>query len=283
MIDEEAVMRLGRQLERFQKGGPGSPENNSPLHQLFAICENEPETRAVLRKHGANRQTLKRAYRTLRLNGGGQIVKGHYVACSSLALPGLLDHFLSSQDRPPVEVVLELIGRIEKREFGETPGRQADSEGPPRPSAHGPESVEGLTAGLAELALNLSGKRFGELVLYHYRKQTLAETVAATQGTIELLPLAARDAVEGWIDYIGAMATVERFWQDDAGDALLEITGHAVPMLSDLDVASTDDNLFNLFQIIVLSMAYTAHTNREWRMFIQKAIGHGLLRRTLNF
>ena len=139
MVDKEVIQKLGHALADHSGLTDvildGRDHRESPLHQLFALCEHDPECNAVLRKYGANRRMLERAYRTLSLNGAGQWIGNHYVACSVLAYPALLDHFLANRDRPPIEVITELIAKISSGEV--------DQPTPQQPATRFSDSVHG--------------------------------------------------------------------------------------------------------------------------------------------
>ena len=130
---------------------------------------------------------------------------------------------------------------------------------------------------------DLSGISFGELVLSHYRGKSILETLDALLGTTARLPEAARGDVEAWIDQVNPRGIRESFWQTDAAKVLEQLSTPARQRLVAQRIDPTPDDLFNMFEIIVLSFAYTAHRHKESRMFIQKAIGQGFLRRLLDF
>ena len=134
---------------------------------------------------------------------------------------------------------------------------------------------------LKELQDQFRGRKFGELVLHHYRKTDFQTIVVSLQGTIEKLPKEAQRITESWFDEIGSQGTDERFWQRDCGDALITITNAARRKLQAEGIKSSDDDLFNMFQIIVLNFVYGAYQYPESRFFIQKAIGIDCLRRAM--
>ena len=73
------------------------------------------------------------------------------------------------------------------------------------------------------LAQQFAGRKFGELVLEHHKKNDFPKIVAALQGTIEELPQNARPSVESWIDEIAPYGKDPSFWQRDCGEVFLEI------------------------------------------------------------
>jgi hypothetical protein len=141
-----------------------------------------------------------------------------------------------------------------------------------RPSENWPVST-------AELAQGFRGRRFGELVLYHVKRESLSQIVAALMHTISLLPQQLQRVSEEWIDTNNHLGLNEQFWQSDCGEVCLSILERAKQHSSRNGVQADNDTLLNLFQIVVLSFAYTAHREPSSKAFIQKAIGIGFLRR----
>lgn len=135
----------------------------------------------------------------------------------------------------------------------------------------------------SSLIQQMSGRRFGELVLYHVKRQSLPTTINAIQGLSSELPAAAKPLVERWIDHINPRALSESFWQQDCGDAYQSISKEAEVFLNQVGVEPSHDDLFNMFQIIVSSFAYTCHVEPGSKAFIQKALGMGKFRRLVSF
>lgn len=129
------------------------------------------------------------------------------------------------------------------------------------------------------LSQQFTGRKFGELVLNHFKKQDFQTIVAALQGTIEELPQSARPSVESWIDEIAPFGAEASFWQKDCGEVFLEICDRARQKLDSHAVRAIDDQLLSMFNIIVLNFAYGAHKHPGTKAFIQQSIGIGFLRR----
>lgn len=71
---------------------------------------------------------------------------------------------------------------------------------------------------------------------------------------------------------MGVGSQSKEFWTQDCGAALSRITSKADTKLRAAGVIPTSDDLFNMFQIIVLSLAYSAHKSANSKAFIQKAL-----------
>ncbi|MBF0229501.1 MAG: hypothetical protein HQK63_07915 [Desulfamplus sp.] len=132
---------------------------------------------------------------------------------------------------------------------------------------------------LTSFSQQLAGRKFGELVMHHYKKQDYQTILLALEGTIQELPENARPCVESWIDEIVLYGKNPNFWQRDCGEVFTEICDLARRKLANYMVTATEDHLFSMFQIIVISFAYGAHKHPQSKAFIQQSIGVGFLRR----
>jgi hypothetical protein len=129
------------------------------------------------------------------------------------------------------------------------------------------------------LAVQLGGKKFGQLVLKQYSEMKLGTLIAAMRGTIENLPQRAQAYVPQWIDDASQEGIYAAFWAQDCGEALTRLSSRSKATLLNLGVDANDEDLFNMFQIIVLNSAYAAHKHPQSKAFIQKSIGIGFIRR----
>ncbi len=130
-----------------------------------------------------------------------------------------------------------------------------------------------------QLAKQFKGRKFGELVLHHIDKQPFEQIVAAIQGTMEGLPAQVRSKIEELIDSANPLALKKEFWSDDCGKILRFITSMIEKELEEKGVKLTEENAFDVFNIIVLSYAYSAHKDPRMKQFIKGSIGKGLFGR----
>ncbi|WP_165797295.1 hypothetical protein [Solimonas fluminis] len=121
---------------------------------------------------------------------------------------------------------------------------------------------------LTELRNQFSGKRFCELIQHHLARQNQRERVAGLQGTIAILPEAVRGLSEGFIDRWNGRVYNQDFWQQDTADVFDEIIADARRLLGPLGFATDDEAAFNLFNIVVLNYAYSAHDQPKMREFM---------------
>ena len=136
-----------------------------------------------------------------------------------------------------------------------------------------------MNVDLVALAHQFSGRKFGELVLYHCKQNNLSRTIAAMQGTIAELPPATRPCVEGWIDEMNPSALNADFWRMDCRDVFLDTCVRARQELRGFIREPTDDDVFTMFQIVLLNFAYAAHRDAKSKAFIQKSVGVGFFGR----
>jgi hypothetical protein len=123
-------------------------------------------------------------------------------------------------------------------------------------------------ANLAELRSQFAGTRFAELVHQHVRRQSQRERIQGIQGTVALLPAPARPLAEGFIDVWNARAYDPEFWQRDSASVFDEIIAEARNLLRPLGRAGDDEAVFNLFNVVVLSYAYSAYDQPKMRKFM---------------
>lgn len=121
---------------------------------------------------------------------------------------------------------------------------------------------------LAELRTQYSGSRFCQLVQHHVRRQSQGQRMQGIQGTVAMLPEAARSLAEGFIDRWNARVYDPHFWQRDTASVFDEIIDDARSVLRSLGLANDDEAAFNLFNIVVLSYAYSADDQPKMREFM---------------
>jgi len=121
---------------------------------------------------------------------------------------------------------------------------------------------------MAELRAQFAGSCFCELVQHHLRRQSQDQRMQGIRGTTEMLPEEARAFVEGFIDRWNIHAYDQGFWQRDTASVFDEIIGDARSVLSPLGVSADDEAAFNMFNIVVLSYAYSAYDQPKMREFM---------------
>ena len=69
-------------------------EQQKALDELFAIVENDPALRTIMKRHNVARSELDDLFFKLKAAGAGQWTRGHYVATSVFAFGPTLDYLL---------------------------------------------------------------------------------------------------------------------------------------------------------------------------------------------
>jgi hypothetical protein len=124
-----------------------------------------------------------------------------------------------------------------------------------------------------ELAQQYRGRLFGEVILHHVERQSLQQVTEELFRTIEFLPNGLRRARQNWIDLNNSYALRKEFWKSDCGDVLLSIVGRAKAFSASHGINADNDTLLNLFEIVVLAFAFTAHGDKRAKEFIQRSVG----------
>jgi hypothetical protein len=83
-----------------------------------------------------------------------------------------------------------------------------------------------------------------------------------------MLPEQARGLVKGFIDRWNLRAYDQTFWDADTASVFDETTKDAMVVLSGIGVQADDEILFNMFNIIVMSYAYSAYNQPKMRKFM---------------
>ena len=121
---------------------------------------------------------------------------------------------------------------------------------------------------LEEARQGFHGKAFCTLVKHHLDRQKQDTRIRGIQGTIEMLPEDARPLTVPFTDHWNARAYEKDFWQMDTATVFDEIIDDAKSVLSESGIQFDDETLFNMFNIIVLNYAYSAHNQPKMKEFI---------------
>jgi hypothetical protein len=120
----------------------------------------------------------------------------------------------------------------------------------------------------SELRAGFAGRPFYELIHHHLNRQSQDQRIQGINGTIAMLPEQARGLVEGFIDRWNLRAYDQDFWKMDAALVFDEITEDSRNAFSELGIDTDDEMLVNIFNIIVLSYAYSAYDQPKMREFM---------------
>jgi hypothetical protein len=121
---------------------------------------------------------------------------------------------------------------------------------------------------LSELRAGFEGRPFCQLIDHHLNRQSQDQRIQGINGTVAMLPEQARELVEGFIDRWNVRAYNQALWQMDTASVFDEITEDAKAVLSEKGLQTDDETLFNMFNIIILSYAYSAYDQPKLREFM---------------
>jgi hypothetical protein len=128
---------------------------------------------------------------------------------------------------------------------------------------------------LSSLKEQYKDRKYGELIMHLYKKQDLETTLSALMGTVEELPPNSQGLfkVQAWIDQFTVYGVEAEFWQRGCGEVFSEICSEARLKLSNQNSTVTDEDVFNMFQIINLTFVYAVHKDSELKALIRKSTG----------
>lgn len=121
----------------------------------------------------------------------------------------------------------------------------------------------------AAFRAGVKGRYLGELIFHHLRKQNFAQIARGLNGTIAMLPPIFQPRVESFIDRINSYVYDDKLWGMDCSDAFTFLSDLAKIHLANTGQALSDEDCFNMFQIAVLTYAYSAHGQPNMRRFIK--------------
>ena len=124
------------------------------------------------------------------------------------------------------------------------------------------------TINLSDLREGVEGRPFCQLIEHHLNSQSQDQRIQGINGTIAMLPQEAKGLIEGFIDRWNLRGYDQAFWQMDTASVFDEITEDAKTVLSEKGLYTDDEMLFNMFNIIVLSYAYSAYDQPKMREFM---------------
>lgn len=120
---------------------------------------------------------------------------------------------------------------------------------------------------LTEFRDGVRGRTYRQLVEHHLKNQVGDERMKAILGTVELLPKPVRPPAEELIDRWNARAYNADFWSRDCADVFDEIAADAEALFESNGLEADDEDVFNVFQVVTMSFAYSAEKEPRFREF----------------
>lgn len=119
-----------------------------------------------------------------------------------------------------------------------------------------------------EIRQGFQGKPFCKLVKHHLDSLKQDTRILGIKGTFEMLPEEAKPLVEPFIDRWNIKAYEKDFWQMDTATVFDGIIDDSKSVFSEYGIQFDDETLFNMFNIIVLSYAYSAYDQPKMKKFM---------------
>jgi len=120
---------------------------------------------------------------------------------------------------------------------------------------------------LDDLRGTFAGTRYRDLVQYHIGHQTLADMERCIAGAMEKLPEPVRSGLEAAVDEWNEAARDEAFWGTDTTEVFDRMLETARGLFLRHDAPAGQEDLFNVFQVFVLTHAVAATGDRHLRRF----------------
>jgi len=131
---------------------------------------------------------------------------------------------------------------------------------------------------LIDFLKGIKAKPYKNLIEYHIRRHDTSALLQGCVATISLLPIEYQASMEDFIDHMNVYSSNKAFWNYSCYDVfnIIVLDAYSYYRIGKKSVYSLDDDipqedhefLFNLFQTITLSFAYSASLNTEFRKFI---------------
>ena len=120
---------------------------------------------------------------------------------------------------------------------------------------------------LAQLRQGFVGTKYCKLIQHHIRRQSLRDLEKGVAGTLQLLPKSVLPGMEIAIDEWNETARYEGFWETDTAEVFDLMLETARRLFLVHNASATNEDLFNVFQVFVLTHAISASESRDIRKF----------------
>jgi hypothetical protein len=135
------------------------------------------------------------------------------------------------------------------------------------------EFLKSKNTSLEQLEKQYKGRQFGELVLHHVKTQTpkqIDDAIIGLRGKI--YPALAITTDKFLETVVFGFSTTKKLWKHDCGETLKIYTTATKAEAEKYKIKVTDDYAFDVFNLIVLSLAQRAINEPEFKSFIKKSI-----------
>jgi hypothetical protein len=133
--------------------------------------------------------------------------------------------------------------------------------------------LESKNTTLEQLKQQYKGRQFGELVLHHIKTQTPEQIEDAITGLRSKVYPALAITTDKFLETIVyRFAITKKFWKHDCGETLKIYTTATKVEAEKFNLKISDDYAFDIFNLIVLSLAQRALNEPDFKKFINKSI-----------
>ncbi len=135
------------------------------------------------------------------------------------------------------------------------------------------EYLKTKNTSLEQFEKQYKGRQFGELVLHHTKIQTpkqIDDAITALRGN--LYPALAITTDKFIETVVYGFATTKKLWKHDCGETLRIYTTATKVETEKYNIKVSDDYAFDVFNLIVLSLAQRAVNEPDFKNFIKKSI-----------
>jgi len=135
------------------------------------------------------------------------------------------------------------------------------------------EYLKTRSISIEQLEKQYKGRQFGELVLHHVKTQTpkqINDAIIGLRGKI--YPALAITTDKFLETVVFGFSTTKELWKHDCGETLKIYTTATKVEAEKYKIKVTDDYAFDVFNLIVLSLAQRAVNEPDFKNFIKKSI-----------
>ena len=137
-----------------------------------------------------------------------------------------------------------------------------------------------MPVNINELAEQWKGRRLAELILRHYKKQSLTQCYAAMQGLLEENREELKNPTADFIDFLNANPDAKNFFSDDLSNKFLQLADVTKGFFDKgYGILISEEEYFNIFNILIINWAVSCHQHPQTKAAMQKGAGLGFVRR----
>lgn len=126
---------------------------------------------------------------------------------------------------------------------------------------------------IKDLEKQYNGRKLGELVLHHIKVQDTNQLKKAISELTETIHPELIETTKKFVEtIIYGFAKSKDFWKHDCGEALKVYTTATRVEAEKHSIKINDDYTFDIFNLIVLSLAHRAAIDPDFKNFIKKSI-----------